>query len=1724
MSDQLIWGYYDVLSKKLDKKITPEMEAGCERFNAERFKRLYSVFRMDHFAGRIVELDSSKVELPTNSILHILDDVKNPVHSDLFDVNHVFLKNESFRKFLYHVREPNLSGPLGINDKYIYRASGLPTTFMRFRSEHGNMFRYCNTIEELPKKAEALIVVNHNPVLRAQFFGRLQYFRKIQLLLTSILNTAFSLRDLKKQQYILIPWDNEVFQKQEFLRTREKLTPVTVKHPESFHYILMMHIANFLWSEATTSCFKQLPEEALDQINLILECNGKYIFYNLAALQNLNVKNRAYHRCINQMNALSVLSNPDATEETKKYFTEEMTKASEDDTENAKTYDIKNAKDAEVEVTPNSSYEEEKEQVLNHAVRATPAPLGVIHRNNASPLKVTKDTEDSRDLQPTNPEVTIAKVPEVAPHALHSKQPKQPKQHTKVKTKASTNSAHKAESDTNNNYAAEFIQQVEKDADTFIENTEHLTPKQKQRAKQLARKCLTLDLGGRKIEDILNEDTDSSIDQDVLTNEILGMEIPDQSALKSSIYSFDRSYMQKTNLKHLAGIITSFARNGVFLVGVKEEKVISELNNYTSYTLQYEDIDGKKSSVKFKVPMVDREGRVKIDGIQKVLKKQRLTLPIVKISDTEVSLSSNYNKTRVIRVTTKAHSYFNYIDSYVNSTKSNAEVVYGTCTVRDVPLSYEYATIADRYKSITFTDKDKQHWELFFDYHHRLEHFGGSTENLAQLESNYGTYCGHNNTNNYFINNFNKITAVNKQGGEDPENALVTLDQIFKLSLKEGETVKKQLTEWVNCKILDAFIPVVFILAYRFGLRATLDYLGVKYTITEGRSKIITAESDKNAKYPNLRAGNEGFKDKMASLVTGGKTRLVCPVLYKSHKIQYFLGDWIDKKKFTPGKYFKMSWMIQDKKQNFVQMDIPHFKSMPELLRWLKSSCESVARKYMTSLGQEVNNETIVVIEKDLYDYFRLSKDWFGTRDIDPKKYAVQKFPVYRPLLIDDLLKEAGTAGTESASIKITTDGPKELKHIYHQVSGCKYGFYDTTTNGLMDEHNESDGNYLNTHARVLTPEEVLEKKIGTCWDQSLTLAYLLHREGIEFIYNFMEKPSNETHTFVIAKFENNYYWLETAWYKHRGIHGPYQDLHTARSAATHLFFADAQEAHRGVMREISSSTVESLWRDKHITLPKFLKVMGFKYYEQGTEDLREYARVTDNGEWFYHISPILDAPSVTFTPQVPDVYKQIEDHTTPRVCVSTNIQGCLISTPAWNEMQEQPDGGYRFTVYAIRKSSLPDTKIVTNQELVDKKLVWDAHITNENWILDKVTMKRIGQITAYPERHQNIYYQPLGRIDDMKKWPQDNQGNLIAEICDYTWTEGRDPNGDPKVVKAIAGTEAAVVSINTPSQSKLVTDDGVNIEERRYVPKVGDIAIKFADKVLWFNRYPLKQSLVVAGLDNYDLSNYEMAAFESKDIYYQLLVDRGMSINYLKGIDSFFDLFIDNMTYSVLRSMHEPTNLRDLLLRSVELLTTLDYRPPSSKVNHRIRGYEQFNAIIYNEMSRQLAAYQTRRGKGNLFSINPEAVYLRIMQNASMIPSESPNPLQDIKEQTYMTYAGVGGRTDESFVVNDRRFAKDDVGVISESTVDNKKVGLNAQLSFDPLIENTEGLLGESDNIQPANFLSIYGLMFPFATHDDKDIGINLSSPLNDNSNGEVNYDTSCISEQRRILPYSKF
>lgn len=1790
----LIWGEYDRLNKELDAQ---ELEAGTERFNPVRFKRTYNVFRINHFANRIFTL-TDKLELPTGSILHLLDDVSYPEdHQDVPRVDeNIFLQNESLRKWIYHVKAPQVDGPISFNDKFIYRPSGLPSVFMKFRSTYSSEYKFCSTLQDLPTKMESLIVINYNPVLRTKFLGRLQYFRKMQLLWTSILNTAHSLMFLNKQQYILVPWGEEVFTRSEFLRSRDTLSQTTVKHLENWHYITMMHIANFMWDSATTSIFRQLPEEDLSKINLILQIRDKFVIYNLQDLTELNSKNRAYIKILNQMNMLSLAGRVDETASDdakaafKEIFSEEEPVAPETEEEDTPAAYILN-KDTTITTTNNTILDEQKEEsIIEKAARILPTnkilPNVSPAKGVVSNVKAVTPSTPQRDPEPAKTKTTPVTKPKVTTNSSKETDP--------VKVDTST---------------VDWVKELDTETEQFIDDVEFLTPAQKNRAKVLAKKYKTITLDGRKLEDILTEDTDLSIDDSILTNEMLGIDLPDQSGLKSSLQAYDQAYMKKTNLKHLVGVITSFQKNGVFLIGAKSNKVVTELNNYTDYSLQYEDIAGKKSVVKFHIPSVNRDGKVKIDGIQKVLKKQRINLPIVKINDLEVSLSSNYNKTRVMRNVTKAHSYFGFVDSLINdSSKSTAHITFGTCILHEFPVSYEYACLAERYKQVDFKTTDGNEISLFFDYPQRLEHFQaayGDEDKLKFLESHYGTYCGHDKNVWLFVNNFNEVTAVKNTGGEVPENPYPTLWDVLKLSLKEG-VKPKQLTEYTTIKILDKQLPVIFMLAYRYGLRNTLDYLGIDYTVTEGRTKTIVAES---------AAGTEDF-------------------------------------------------------------------SIPSM---------------------------------------------------------------------------------EAASLTPAT--PAVLREIYRQVAGCEYGFWDSSTNKLMERTDENNNEYLNKNARILTPQEVLKYKVGTCWDQSLALAYLLSQAGIEFKYFFMEKPSNETHTIVVAKVDNKYYWLETAWTRHKGIHAASSESQ-ALTQATDNFFKTADDARRGFTETISVATVKSCWQNKNLRIAQFLKLVKFVYFapQKGTESFefipgtegvvgegttfnlvnrdddsdiarlknivssfkmskRSLATIKSPTKFFEtptgsYLDAALAVSYLCFTQKIVSTFVFIQTDREDYACVLARANDSWYWLDSSWDMHQGVHGPYRTQEDAIENITqawIDEYRNILTSRVVDRNIIrpfWEQETPTQefletvgdkrHFLYDKDVKKLsidegyIREIEYTDGRRVKItsqeYKQQLheGKIVNIVKHPTPSDTVEIHEPIQTAGQEGfwdsvkRTFSGNFKVIYTLelsasrasvtrlqlfdtntkelvvdktfkyaeirpwtsfdkpspviyhyfqeavpkyckehfysrgkytvepdAASLAALKKIHAYPSEKTTKNDtserrkqalkilqstyaeffkgsknaevreeieenldaygsswvnketrflvifeaggylfekasgrfgkvkawdfileftkewrnavnpsllklgykliqvagiaqltlvpftagnaGLNVigledltEERKYTPKPGDIAIRFLDKTLWFNRYPLKNSLIVAGLDAYDLTPYEMSEFESKDIYYQLLLDKGMSINYLKGIDSFYDLFVDNMTYSILKSMHEPTNVRDLLIRATEMLTTLDHRVPSSRVNHRIRGYEQFNAILYNEMSRQFAAYQSKRGKANKFVINPDAVYLRIAQNASMVPSESPNPLQDIKEQSYMTYAGIGGRTSESFVVNDRRYAKDDVGVISEATVDNNKVGINAQLSLDPAIVNTEGLLGETVDPQPANILSIYSLVFPFATQDD--------------------------------------
>ena len=267
------------------------------------------------------------------------------------------------------------------------------------------------------------------------------------------------------------------------------------------------------------------------------------------------------------------------------------------------------------------------------------------------------------------------------------------------------------------------------------------------------------------------------------------------------------------------------------------------------------------------------------------------------------------------------------------------------------------------------------------------------------------------------------------------------------------------------------------------------------------------------------------------------------------------------------------------------------------------------------------------------------------------------------------------------------------------------------------------------------------------------------------------------------------------------------------------------------------------------------------------------------------------------------------------------------------------------------------------------------------------------------------------------------------------------------------------------------------------------DIAIKFADGTLVFNRYPLAPSFIAAGLAWVNLNDVVFRDLNMSDGYAQVLAKKDMSVGVLKGLRGFFDYFIDPITETVLEKMGEPTTFHGLLLRATDMLTDYHAEETSALSMHRFRRFERFNGMVYNKIFRGLANYRNAPNQRSGFSINPESVFLEVVQDATITPNDTINPVHEAKQNANFTFTGSGGRIARSFTPKDIVYPQDGIGVISESVPDSGKVGITSYLSASPRIDDIHGLATPytpGDALEPPQILSIGSMLMPGGTSDD--------------------------------------
>ncbi len=156
-----------------------------------------------------------------------------------------------------------------------------------------------------------------------------------------------------------------------------------------------------------------------------------------------------------------------------------------------------------------------------------------------------------------------------------------------------------------------------------------------------------------------------------------------------------------------------------------------------------------------------------------------------------------------------------------------------------------------------------------------------------------------------------------------------------------------------------------------------------------------------------------------------------------------------------------------------------------------------------------------------------------------------------------------------------------------------------------------------------------------------------------------------------------------------------------------------------------------------------------------------------------FHISEKDLGEKVTFLPRIPhnnvtDSDLGLEDAVTPRVSVAPTIIGCILAMdPIWKLKNKK--------YYLYRVISEFDS-FVSNSEIIEKKLVFDAKKTREMWITEPVSFEKLGEIVTskyfgnwlrwffYGKGHYSFKADLLQHLDI----PQKKQNEFLRLIENY--------------------------------------------------------------------------------------------------------------------------------------------------------------------------------------------------------------------------------------------------------------------------------------------------------------------------------------------------------------------
>lgn len=358
----------------------------------------------------------------------------------------------------------------------------------------------------------------------------------------------------------------------------------------------------------------------------------------------------------------------------------------------------------------------------------------------------------------------------------------------------------------------------------------------------------------KTVEDIIKSVDDFEIpeaDLKITDNKV----VFDKSYNNNTINTIRETYIKNHYHDDIVKMIYSLQNANVIVEEYKINPIKSQLGDLEEHVITLRTLENQTSTVKIMLPKIEPDGTIKMSGNDYVMRWQRQDLPLRKVGNSQVKLTSYYGKYFLEKAYFKTNDIGYYIMNKLAKRYTEGQGIKDLIMLpadnEAVKLPLDYAHFSRYIKSFKF-----KNYVFNFDYKNRIKLYKDFTPELLEtLEKNntfvlVGVQAGSPILMDYHSRLFKR------EAGKYIE--LPDLYELLEIPREEAPI------EYSSIKIFKKRIPIVLLLCYYYGLANLLNILKVKYYKIEAGKRIQIQPNEYVVRFQDIKlviTRDEGLGD-----------------------------------------------------------------------------------------------------------------------------------------------------------------------------------------------------------------------------------------------------------------------------------------------------------------------------------------------------------------------------------------------------------------------------------------------------------------------------------------------------------------------------------------------------------------------------------------------------------------------------------------------------------------------------------------------------------------------------------------------------------------------------------------------------------------------------------------------------------------------------------------------